>query len=70
MNEDRSSRALARIDQALARIEAAARRSTPITGSGSGDLELDQLRARHDRLRGAVQDSLEQLDLLIEGTQG
>jgi hypothetical protein len=70
MNEHRSSRALARIDQALARIEGAAHRSKPATGTASGVLELDQLRVRHDRLRRAVQDSLEQLDQLIEGTQG
>ncbi|MFM5952792.1 MAG: hypothetical protein ACKOPE_00600 [Novosphingobium sp.] len=66
MNEDRSSRALARIEQALARIEAAASRPK----ASSGDADLDQLRSRHDRLRAAVQGSLEQLDQLIEGTQG
>lgn len=66
MDEDRSSRALARIQQALARIEVAARR--PVHSTGNTD--LDQLSARHDRLRGAVQQSLEQLDQLIEGTQG
>lgn len=66
MDEDRSSRALARIQQALARIEGAARRPA----APSGDADLDQLRAKHDRLRGAVQQSLEQLDQLIEGTQG
>ena len=69
MDEDRSSRALARIQQALARIEGAARRpAAPV--SNSGDSDFDQLRAKHDRLRGAVQQSLEQLDQLIEGTQG
>ncbi|HEX4848480.1 MAG TPA: hypothetical protein VFV30_10075 [Novosphingobium sp.] len=65
MDEDRSSRALARIEGALARIEAAARRP-----AASGDAALQELQARHDRLRGAVQESLEQLDQLIEGTQG
>lgn len=59
MDADRSSRALARIEQALARIEAASRRPA------AGDL----LR-RHNQLKAAVQDSLQQLDLLIEGTQG
>ncbi|MFO1256146.1 MAG: hypothetical protein U1E37_10845 [Sphingomonadaceae bacterium] len=66
MNADRSTAALARIDAALARIEAAAQAPRP---SGGG-AKLSQLRARHDRLRGAVQESLEQLDLLIEGAQG
>lgn len=66
MDEDRSSRALARIEQALARIEAAARRPAPV----SDDAELVALRTRHDRLRSAVQGSLQQLDQLIESTQG
>lgn len=68
MDEDRSSRALARIEQALARIEAASRRPVPVATPDTA--ELDRLRARHNRLRGAVQESLQQLDLLIEGTQG
>ena len=66
MNEDRSSRALARIEQALARIEAAPRTVSPAMPSG----ELAGLQARHDRLKHAVQESLVQLDLLIEGTEG
>jgi hypothetical protein len=66
MDEDRSSRALARIEQALARIEAAARRPQPVSGSA----ELTDLQARHHRLKLAVQDSLGQLEQLIEGTQG
>jgi hypothetical protein len=66
MDEDRSSRAFARIEQALARIEAAARRPGP----ASDDAELAALRTRHDRLKTAVQGSLEQLDQLIESTQG
>ena len=66
MNEDRSSRALARIEQALARIEAAARRPAPI----ANDAELSALQARHEQLVNAVQESLGQLDLLIESTQG
>jgi len=66
MSEDRSSRALARIEQALARIEAASRRPAPV----SNDAELADLRARHDQLRSAVEASLGQLDELIESTQG
>lgn len=64
MDGDRSKRALARIEAALARIEAASRRSASASGA-----ELDELRARHARLRAAVQDGLEQLDSLIEGAQ-
>jgi hypothetical protein len=66
MSGDRSSRALARIGAALSRIEAAARRPR---ASGDGQ-ELADLQARHDQLRAAVVDSLEQIDQLIESAQG
>ncbi|MEQ1540976.1 MAG: hypothetical protein HOO94_04015 [Novosphingobium sp.] len=66
MDGDRTARAKARIEAALARIEAAAQTA----GSNSGSDGLGQLQARHDRLRAAVQDSLAQLDQLIEGAQG
>jgi hypothetical protein len=69
MEDNRSSRALARIEQALGRIEAAARQPK-ISPAPSGDADLERLQAKHNRLRAAVQDSLGQLDLLIEGTQG
>ncbi|MBN8485405.1 MAG: hypothetical protein J0L50_11575 [Sphingomonadales bacterium] len=59
MDADRTTRALARIEQALARIEAAARQP-----------RAAEVQRRHDKLKAAVQDSLQQLDLLIEGTQG
>ena len=65
MNEDRSSRALARIEQALARIEAAARRPAPV----SHEAELSELRTRHRQLVNAVESSLQQLDLLLETPQ-
>ena len=54
--------ALARIDAALARLEAIA--SRPAAASGTADGEL---AARHDRLRAAVSQSLRQLDGLIAG---
>lgn len=66
MSEDRSNRALARIEQALARIEAAARFPGPASHAG----ELSELQARHAQLVGTVQETLGQLDLLIESTQG
>lgn len=65
MEGDRSKSALARIEAALARIEAAPRHV-----SGGSDTELAALKARHQRLREAVQDGLNQLDSLIEGGQG
>ena len=69
MEDNRSSRALARIEQALERIETATRQPKP-GQAPSGDSDFELLRTKHDQLRAAVQDSLGQLDLLIEGTQG
>ncbi|MBX9644193.1 MAG: hypothetical protein K2W91_08865 [Novosphingobium sp.] len=66
MDADRSKAAMARIEAALARIEGAARAPR----AAAAGPELADLQARHDRLRDAVQDSLEQLDQLIEGAQG
>ena len=66
MNGDPSITAFARIDAALARIEAAVAR--PRLADSSSDLM--QLQGKHDRLRAAVQDTLTQLDHLIEGAQG
>ena len=66
MDGDRTARAMARIEAALARIEAGTRRGT---GSADG-VALTHLQARHDRLRAVVQDSLSQLDRLIESAQG
>lgn len=66
MDGDRTARAKARIEAALARIEAGARATERPADAG----ELAQLKARHDRLRAKVQQSLDQLDLLIEGTEG
>lgn len=67
MADDRSTRALARIEAALARIESA--RPAPVAGAGAAEAELIQLQARHTRLRSAVEAQLGQLDLLI-GEQG
>lgn len=65
MDGDRSKQAMARIEAALARIEAASAAARGAAG-GSG---LGALQAKHDRLREAVQESLGQLDQLIEGAQ-
>lgn len=67
MSGERSSRALARIEAALERIEAATRRGAQ---SGASSEELADLRTRHEQLRAAVSDSLAELDQLIEGAQG
>jgi hypothetical protein len=66
MDADRTTSAMARIEAALARIERAAAHSR---ASAQG-ADLAQLQQKHDRLRAAVQESLEQLDQLIEGAQG
>ena len=66
MSGDRSSRALARIEAALERIEAATRNRAHRAASSD---ELADLRSRHERLRAAVTDSLAELDQLIEGAQ-
>jgi hypothetical protein len=66
MDGDPSNTAFVRIEVALARIEAAAARPRPADSSG----EVTQLQGKHDRLRAAVQDTLTQLDQLIEGAQG
>ena len=71
MEAERSKLAIARIEAALARIEAAPTKSAASSAaSNGGGAELAALNAKHVRLRDAVQDSLEQLDQLIEGAQG
>ena len=71
MEAERSKHAIARIEAALARIEAAPVSSAPATSAASdGGSDLAALSAKHARLRDAVQTSLEQLDQLIEGAQG
>lgn len=65
MDGDRTARAKARIEAALARIEAGARS----TAGSTGGPELAHLQTRHDRLRAVVQQSLDQLDQLIEGAE-
>lgn len=67
MNGDRTTKALARIEAALARLEAAASQTA---SHRHGAAELARLQSRHGRLRDAVSDGLQQLDLLIETAQG
>ena len=67
MNGDRSEHALARIEAALARMEATAKQPrgpTPGTAEGA---DIAQLRRKHEQLRQAVTQSLHQLDALIDG---
>jgi hypothetical protein len=61
MVDQRALDAAHRIEQALARIEAAAARPAPAGESG----EHRDLQARHDAMRGRVTGALAQLDALI-----
>lgn len=67
MTADRSTFAIARIEAALAQIEAAPVKASDASGGAAA--ELAALRARHGQLRAAVQGSLKELDQLIEGAQ-
>jgi t-SNARE complex subunit (syntaxin) len=85
MNGDRSARALARIEAALARIEIAAPQAganqaaadeatgaqlaSAAQAAERATTELQRIQARHEQLRAAVTDSLAQLDQLIAGAQ-
>ena len=62
MAEERATEAIARIERALARIEAAAGR--PVA-DGTGE-ELRRLRETHQALRGKVEGAIAQIDRLIE----
>lgn len=58
--------ALARIDAAIARLEAVASRDTATAGNSGGNSESN-LAVRHQALRTAVTQALGQLDGLIAG---
>ena len=62
MVEDRIARALARIEAAAGRIEAAAHASS----GGGGDPELAR---KHETLRHEAATALAELDRLIEGVE-
>ena len=62
MADPRALDALRRIENALARIEAAADRPEPVQGPSP---ELEQVREAHDRLRERVTGAVSQLDRLI-----
>jgi hypothetical protein len=66
MAEERMSRALGRIEEAIARIEAAASR-----GSSQPSAEIESLREAHQALRGRVLGAIAQIDSLLqtEGTR-
>jgi hypothetical protein len=56
--------AIDRLDQALARVEAAAARRPP--PEGRGDSELVELRQVHQALRSKVEGAISQIDRMLE----
>jgi hypothetical protein len=62
------SQALGRIEQAIARIEAAASRGGTQRSAADG-AELEDLRETHRALRGKVESAIAQIDRLLE-TEG
>jgi hypothetical protein len=67
MPDERAIVAISRIERALARIEAAARRAPP---ASANDDELLELRQRHQALRDRVQGAVSQIDQLLAGRGG
>jgi hypothetical protein len=61
MNDERSLRAIQRIEAALTRIEAATDHLPP----PRDDSELRELRAVHHALRGKVEGAISQIDRLL-----
>ena len=68
MADDRALAAISRIEQALARIEAAASRPRPAPAVDSDDLR--QLRDVHQALRAKVEGAISQIDRLLEAEAG
>jgi hypothetical protein len=67
MGDTRSLDAIARIERALARIEASARKSG---GQGPESAELAHLRNAHHALRARVEGAIYQIDRLLESEGG
>ena len=61
MRDERAHRAIQRVEQALARIEAVANRPAP----PRDDHELRELREVHQALRGKVEGAISQIDRLL-----
>jgi hypothetical protein len=64
MADERALAAISRIEQALARLEAAASRPKPALAEDDG--ELDRLRDAHQILRARVQGAIGQIDRLLD----
>ena len=66
MTDERSLKAIRRIEQAIGRIEAAADRPRSAPPSQAGDGELLRLRQAHQTLRSQVENAIGEIDRLIE----
>jgi len=66
MGDQRALDAISRIERALARIEAAARRPQPLSTDMEESEELDRLRGAHLALRSRVEGAIGQIDRLLE----
>ncbi|WP_106639443.1 hypothetical protein [Allosphingosinicella vermicomposti] len=66
MQDERTSVALARIENALSRIETA---STRLPASEFDNEELARLRTAHQTLRGRVEQAVSQIDRLLAGQE-
>ena len=67
MGDTRALDAIARIERALARIEASGRKSSQ---SSSDPAELTVLRSAHEALRARVEGAIGQIDNLLESEGG
>jgi hypothetical protein len=68
MGDPRASRAIERIERALARIETAAGKlGRP--SDGDNEAELTRLRTAHQTLRARVEGAIGQIDMLLEDTE-
>jgi hypothetical protein len=67
MGDSRALDAIARIERALARIEASGRKSSQ---SSSDPAELAELRRAHQLLRSRVEGAIGQIDHLLESEGG
>lgn len=67
MGDSRALDAIARIERALARIEASGRKSSQST---SDPAELTELRQAHAALRARVEGAIGQIDHLLESEGG
>ena len=63
MSDDRHSAALARIERACARAEAAV--ATPVRRGKADPARTAQLEARHAQLRQRVEEAISELDQLL-----